>query len=125
MHGTLAIRIRGDLPGGFIARINMPDGKLANMVFFLKVLNCIRADSMTINQDSLKITDRFIHDIKRMIQKASEAACVGFMQLGASLKVTTVVAPRIDLSYCPGRVAAGDSRPRPQPEGRRGGQALP
>ena len=49
MNGTLAIRIRGDTPGGFIARISMPGGKLANMISFLKVVNCIRTDNMTIS----------------------------------------------------------------------------
>ena len=44
-----------------------------------------------------------------MMQKDNEAACVSFVQFGASLKATTVVAPRIDLSYCPGRVVAGDT----------------
>ena len=28
MNGTIAIKIRGDIPGGFIARISMPGGNL-------------------------------------------------------------------------------------------------
>ena len=81
---------------------------------------------MTISQDSLKLTDSFVHDTKRMIQRGNEAACVGFMQLGAGLKVATVVAPRIDLTLLPGEESGGrHRRPRPQPERRRFGQALP
>ena len=44
-----------------------------------------------------------------MIQKDNEAACVGLMQLGAALKVSTVVPPRLEQSNYPSMEVAGDT----------------
>ena len=97
MHGTIAFKIRGESPGGFIARISIPSGTLANMTSFFKVLNCIRTDNMNITHDSFHTSESLLRDIKMMIQRANEAACVGLVQLGAAVKVNTVVKPRVDL----------------------------
>ena len=35
MNGTIAFRVRGENPGGFIARMSIPGGELANMISFL------------------------------------------------------------------------------------------
>ena len=68
-NGTVAFRVRGDSPGGAIARITTPGGKLANMVSFLKVVNCIRTDNMSISHDSFQDSESLVRDIKAMIQK--------------------------------------------------------
>ena len=44
-----------------------------------------------------------------MIQKGNEAACVGLVQLGANVKVTTVVKPDLGLSMCPQHETAGQT----------------
>ena len=62
MNGTIAFKVRGESPRGFIARITMPDGKLANMISFFKIINCIRTNNMTISQDSLKCSARFLQE---------------------------------------------------------------
>ena len=97
MHGTIAFKIRGESPGGFIARISILGRKPANMISFLKALNCIRADNMNSTQDSFHTSESLVKDIKRMIQRNNEAACVGLVQLGAAVNVNTVVKPRLGL----------------------------
>ena len=109
MHGTIASKIRGESPGGFIARISILGRKPANMISFLKALNCIRADNMNSTQDSFHTSESLVKDIKRMIQRDNEAACVGLVQLGAAVNVNTVVKPRVDLGTYYHHETAGQS----------------
>ena len=79
------------------------------MIAFLKVVNCIRTNKISVSRESLNNSAKWVQEIKTMIQRDNEAACVGLVQLGAAVKTNTVVKPNVDLDAYYHHETAGET----------------
>ena len=60
----------------------MPDGKVANLIAFLKFFNCLRLGNMSIVQDILALIDEFVKDFHRIIT-GYDLVATALRELGA------------------------------------------
>ena len=82
MNGALAVPREGSDELSFVTRINLPTGKLSNLVNFLKWINLIRTGNMNLAHDSLHDVEQMLRDIEFLITSDNDKVAIAIDELG-------------------------------------------
>ena len=91
MNGALAVLHRNSEQLSFVTRVNLPIGKLSDLVNFMKWINFIRTGNMNLAHDSLHDIESMLRDIKSFITADNDKAAKAFNDLGVSNFFCTVL----------------------------------